>query len=178
MDANALELSEITLRVIGGFYAFAGYVATRAALTAHVIDQAISALAARTTSALERAQSVWLLSAAILILAGGVALMLLLDIAAWLFVLSALGQAAYLFFVAPRYFDVEDPPDAKGRQQSTNAFVLYAAATAYVLWAALTDRLVGLREIPWLLPVAAGAAVSAYALYAIWMYARPLQRRQ
>ncbi len=75
--------------------------------------------------------------------------MLLLDIAPWLFVISSIGQAVYLFVLAPRYFDVVDPPDEQGRRQTTNAFVIYVAATTLVVWAAVLDRLVSWRDVPW-----------------------------
>lgn len=176
MEAAALEVSDIVLRVIGGFYAFAGYVATRAALTSNLIDQAFAALTVQATAARERHQTLWLFCGAILVLASGAALLLLLDIAVWLFIASALAQAAYLFLAAPRYFDVDDPPDANGRRQTTNAFVLYTAATAYVIWAAYTGKLVNLMDLPWQLPVVTAAAVSGYVLYAIWQFTKPLQR--
>ena len=99
-----MDFTEISLRVIGAFYAFAGYVATRAGLTSHCIDRAIAAIAMKKPPRLETAQTVWLLCAAMIVLAGGVALLLLLDFAPWLFLASALGQAAYIYYVAPRYF--------------------------------------------------------------------------
>ena len=52
-------------------------------------------------------QAMWLLFAAALILVGGVMLVLLLG-SFW----RRPSGKRYLFFVAPRYFDVEEPPDA------------------------------------------------------------------
>jgi hypothetical protein len=169
-----VDFTDIGLRVIGAFYAFAGYVATRAGLTSYFIDRAIAAIAAQKPSRLETWQAVWMLGAATLVLAGGLAFMLLLDVAPWLFLASALGQALYIFFVAPRYFDVEDPPDPAGRRASTNAFVLYSAATAFVLWADYMGHLTGWREVPWPLLAAALALVAAHLGYVIWIVARPL----
>jgi hypothetical protein len=170
-----MDLTELSQRAIGAFYTFAGYIAIRAALTSRLIDRAIAAIALEKETAAEKAQGAWLMSAALVVLAGGVLLMLLLDLAAWAFVASAVGQAAYLFVVAPRYFDVDEPPDARGRRQSTNAFVLYSAATAFVLWAYCTGRLIGWREVPWPVLAGAAAAVAAYAVYALWLFARPLR---
>lgn len=161
---------EVLLCVVGAFYAFAGYVATRAGLTSHFVDRAIAAIGGKKPSAVDTAQSYWLLSAATLILAGGVALVVLLDIAVWLFLASAAGQAMYLFVVAPRYFDVADPPDPRGRRQSTNAFVIYLAATAFVVWAAATGKLVSGQQLGWLLAVPA-VAVIAHLAYVVWMLA-------
>ncbi len=171
MASGGLEIADIALRLIGAFYAFAGYVATRAGLTSYFIDRAIAAIALKKPTAAETAQTVWLLGAAMLILAGGVLLMLLLDLAAWAFAASSLAQVAYLFYVAPRYFGVDDPPDPRGRRQSTNAFVVYTAATAFVVWAALTGRLVPWKDVPWQLLAIAGAAVAAHVARTIWLLA-------
>lgn len=167
-----MDIADIALRVIGAFYAFAGYVATRSGLTSYFIDRAIAAIALKKPAAAETAQTVWLLGAAMLVLTGGVMLMLLLDLAAWAFAASTLGQIAYLFVVAPRTFDVEDPPDARGRQQSINAFVVYTAATAFVLWAALTGRLVSWRDVPWPLLALGAAAIGVHAGHSLWLLAK------
>jgi hypothetical protein len=115
------------------------------------------------------------LCGSILILAGGAALMLLLHAAPWLFVISSIGQAVYLFVLAPRYFDVVDPPDEQGRRQTTNAFVIYVAVTALVVWAAVTDRLIPWRDVPWPLIAAAAVTVAAYSVYLLWTFYRPLK---
>ena len=173
MASDGLEIADIALRLIGAFYALAGYVATRAGLTSYFIDRAIAAIALKKPTTAETAQTVWLLGAAMLILIGGVLLMLLLELAAWAFAASSLAQVAYLFFVAPRYFDVDDPPDPRGRRQSTNAFVVYTAATAFVLWAALTGgRLLPWKDVPWPLLAMAGAAIAAHVAHTIWLLAK------
>ena len=158
-----MDLIEVVLRLVGAFYAFAGYVATRAALTSHFFDRAIAAIAAEKPAGTETAKFIWLLAAAVIVGLSGIALMLRLDVAPWLFLASSAGQAAYIFHVAPRYFDRDDPPDPGGRRQSTNAFVVYTAATAFVLWAAYMGRLLSWRDVPWPLLVIAAAAIIAYA---------------
>lgn len=160
-----MDLLDIILRVIGAFYAFAGVVATRAALTSHLLDVAIAAIGAKVVPRVELLRTAWLLTAATLVLAGGVALMLLLDWAPALFVTSALGQLAYLAIAAPSYFDRGDPPDAKGRRQTTNAFILYTAATAFVCWAYAAGRLHPLLEINPVALAAGALAVAANLIY-------------
>lgn len=167
---------EIALRVIGAFYAFAGYVGTRAALASNLVDRAIAAIAYEKPSTRETVQSIWLLTASCLILAGGVMLILLIDLAAWVFLACALGQALYLYHVAPTYFDVEEAPDARGRQQSTNAFVLYAAVTAFVLWAQYVGKLADWRDMPWQVLAVASAVVIGYVAYVFLMFFRPVPR--
>ena len=102
MASDGLEIADIALRLIGAFYAFAGYVATRAGLTSYFIDRAIAAIALKKQTAPETAQTAWLLSAAVLVLIGGVLLMLQMDLAAWAFAASSLAQVAYLFLAAAR----------------------------------------------------------------------------
>lgn len=157
----------VALCVLGAFYAFAGYVASRAALTSYFVDQAIAAIGGKKASRQETAQSYWLLSAATLILAGGVSLMFLLDIAAWLFLASALGQALYLFYVAPRFFDEPEGPDAAGRRRSTNAFVVYLVATALVVWALSAGKLMSWQEAGWPLLAVPAAVMAAHLAYVV-----------
>ena len=51
---ETIELTDIVLRVIGAFYAFGGYVATRAGLMSRFLDQAIAAIAMKKPTASER----------------------------------------------------------------------------------------------------------------------------
>ncbi|MCC7250830.1 hypothetical protein [Hyphomicrobium sp.] len=158
---------QIALCAVGAFYAFAGYVATRVALTSHFVDRAIAAIACKRPSKTETAQSYWLLAAATLVLAGGVALLFLIDVAAFLFLLSAIGQALYLFYVAPRYFDVEDAPDAVGRRRSINAFVIYLVATAFVVWALSAGKLASWQDVGWPWLALTAALVAAHVGYIV-----------
>jgi hypothetical protein len=163
---------KVALCALGAFYAFAGYVATRAALTSHLVDHAIAAIAAKKPSRIETAQSYWLLAAATIVLAGGVALLFLIDIAAWLFLASSIGQALYLFYLAPRFFDVEDAPDAAGRRGSTNAFIIYLVATALVIWALSAGKLTPWREAGWSWLALCAALVAAHIGYVVWTVVR------
>lgn len=163
---------KIVLCAIGAFYAFAGHVATRAALTSHFVDRAIAAIEGKRPSRVETVQSYWLLSAAALVLASGVALLFLLDVAAWLFLASAMGQALYLFCLAPLLFDVADPPEAGGRRGSVNAFVVYAAATALVVWAVARGELESWQDVAWPWLALPAAVVGAHVGYVVWTIAR------
>lgn len=167
-----MDGTELFLRLVGAFYVFAGYIATRATLMSLFMDRAIAAIGATKPKWAETARHYWLLVAAAIVLSGGVALMALLDVAAALFLLSAAGQAVYLFFIAPHVLDGEDPPDAVGRRQSTNAFVIYLAATALVVWALSTGKLIGVWQAnPGVIAVA-GAAVALHIGHVAWTLAR------
>lgn len=168
------DFSDLALRLVGAFYAFAGVVATRAGLTSRLLDVAIAAIDARKPNSSETGRAAWMLMAGIFILAGGIALVLRVDIAAWLFTLSALAQAVYLGVVAPRFLDHGDPPDPAGRQSTINAFFLYLAATAFVLWAFVSGKLDPWQTLPWPILPAAAAAVATYAGYAIYRFMKPL----
>ena len=168
---ETIELTDIVLRVIGAFYAFGGYVATRAGLMSRFLDQAIAAISMKKPTPTERAQNAWLLATAALVLTGGVLLLAGLQLAAWVFVLSTLGQIAYIYYVAPHFFDAENEPDADGRRGSSNALVIYAAATAFILWAAHRGRLVGVEQASTPALIAVAAALLLYAGYvarALW----------
>lgn len=163
---------EIGLRAVGAFYAFAGYVATRSALMSSFLDGAIAAIGGSNPNRAETARTTWLLVSALVVFAGGVALIGLLDVAAWLFVLSALGQVAYLGLVAPRYFDRDDPPDEVGRRQTTNASVIYLAATAFVVWALWRGKLVAWSEMnPGVLAVIV-AAIVLHVGHTLWTWSK------
>ncbi len=168
---ETVELTDVVLRIIGAFYAFGGIVATRAGLMSQLIDQAIAAIALKKPTRSERAQNAWMMATAALVLIGGVLLLAGLQIAAWVFLASSLGQAAYIYYVAPRFFDGKNEPDGDGRRASTNAFVIYSAATAFILWAAYRGRLVRLDEASTPALVAVGAGLLLYAGYlarALW----------
>jgi hypothetical protein len=163
---------KIALAAIGAFYAFAGYVATRAALMSHLMDHAIAAISAKKPSRTEVAQSYWLISAAALVLAGGVFLLFLVDIAAWFFLASALGQAFYIFYLAPRIFDVEDAPDPLGRRRTVNAFAIYLVATAFVLWSLAAGKLTRVGDAGWPVLSLCAALIAAYVVYVARSLAR------
>lgn len=162
-----MDLADFGLRLVGAFYVFAGYVATRAALTSHILDKALAAIGGKGLTRVEIATTAWHVVAAALVLASGLALMLRLEMALWLFLASAVGQAAYIFFVAPRWFDRADPPDPAGRRQTTNAFVIYTAVAAMVAWAAQRGLLLDWRELATPLLALAGAAFAAHVLYVL-----------
>ncbi len=168
---ETVELTDVALRIIGAFYAFGSFVATRAALVSQLIDQAIAAIALKKPARTETAQNAWMIATAALVLIGGVLLLAGLQLAAWVFVASSLGQAAYIYYVAPRFFDAENEPDGGGRRASTNAFVIYAAATAFIVWAAYRGRLVTLDQASTPALIAVGAGLALYAGYvarALW----------
>ena len=169
---------DVVLQLLGLFYAFAGYIAVRAVHQARLIDMAIDVLSAvalpeEMTPPREHQRALWLLIASLLILAGGIALLLQMELAAWIFLASATLQIAYLLFAAPHYFDDGEKPDGQGRQGSNNAAMLYVAATVFVLWALQTGRLKPLSSIPLELAAAAAIGVAVYAMYALWKFARP-----
>lgn len=169
-----LDIYTPVLVLFGAFYAFGGVVAARAALSSHFFDAALAAIGGKKSSRVETLRAVWLIAGAFLVLAGGVALALRLQIAVALFLASAITQALYLRVLAPRYFDRDDPPDAEGRRATTNAFVLYCGATSLVVWASLTDRLLPLSAVsPWLLASAA-SGIAAFLLWVVVRFLMPI----
>ena len=157
-----MDGTDIALRVIGAFYAFAGLVTARMGLTSNLVDHAIAAIAMQKPDRIETHRTIWLLGLSTLTFSSGVCLMLMLEPAAWIFAIGVLVQALYFVALGPYYFDAAEPPDPLGRRRSINAFVLYCAATAFVVWAAYAGRLVAIADASrWLL----GGAVAAIALH-------------
>jgi hypothetical protein len=54
---ETIELTDVVLRIIGAFYAFGGFVATRAGLMSQFIDQAIAAIALKKPTRTETAHT-------------------------------------------------------------------------------------------------------------------------
>lgn len=162
---------EILLCLVGAFYAFGGFVATRAALTSHFMDRAIAALGGEKPARSETVKTYWMLAAAGIILAGGASLLFLLDVAVGLFLASAAGQALYLLVLAPRFFDAVDPPEAAGRRATVNAFVIYLASTALVVWAWKAGKLVSVASAAWPALAIPAALVLAHIAYVVRMLA-------
>jgi hypothetical protein len=156
----------IGFALVGAFYVFAGFVAARAALSSWMLDQALAAISAKPVPARERHLTLWMLASAWLVLTGGVAALLLLPVAPWLFGVCALSQAFYLVFLAPHYFDVEDPPDPLGRQRTVNAFVLYAVVTAGLV--AARGELTAWEQATLFQWALFGAVSTAFGFYLMW----------
>lgn len=119
--------------VIGAFYVFAGAVAIRAGRMNRLLDKAISGISGKPTPFAERVRGNYAFLVGVLTLASGAALLLLSRWAVAAFLLCAVAQAAYLVW-AVRALPPNDADEAKGRRGSFNAFVIYSAATALVVW--------------------------------------------
>jgi hypothetical protein len=173
---NTLSLASGALVAMGAFYTFAGFVAVRGAVQGRFFDIAIAQISLQPPQTAETARAVWLLVASLFVLAGGLFLILRLEWAAAAFVISSAGQALYLLFVAPVLLDRDDPPDAKGRQQTINAFILYVAATLFVLWAYRTGKLMSPDQVGWPVVIGALGVLSAAALHAAFRFFYPLAK--
>jgi hypothetical protein len=173
---TSFDVSHGVLVLIGAFYTFAGLVGLKMAVSGRLMDVAIAAISLQPTPRAEIARGVWLLVSSILVLAGGLFLILRTEWAAWAFVASAAGQAIYLLLVAPVFLDKDDPPDATGRQQTINAFILYAAATAFVLWAYRTGRLLPAEAVGWPAIYGALAVLGAAATWGTYRFAYPMAK--
>lgn len=159
---------ETALRVVGLFYVMSGVLVVRSLAVSGMADAAYTAIMGTPPHPAERARELWLAASSVLIAAGGLALILLLDLAAVLFILGALLQIAYLGVIAPRYLDPHDAPDAGGRAKTWNAAIVYLVATGLVVLAALGGVLRPWHDAPvWLLG-AAGVALVAGIGWTVW----------
>ena len=128
---------------IGFFYVIAGFVVLRAIALGNLLDRALGTIELSKPDPKEQTKTFVLTIGAYLTAASGAALVTLSSMAIILFVLNTLVQGGYLAW-ARKALPPEDEADRKGRQQTINAFVIYAAVTAFVTWLGYTD---GLR--PW-----------------------------
>jgi hypothetical protein len=167
----APDLTQIALFVIGAFYVAGGYLATRAALMSRLIDMSIAAIAMEKPSAAATFKSAWLLTTAVLVLAAGAALLILSQLAVPLFVVAAASQALYVYVLAPRLVDKDDPPDETGRRRTRIALYLYLIATAFVMLSALGGSLfppAGNSGVAWFAFLAIVGGHLAYVARSLW----------
>jgi hypothetical protein len=166
-----LSVAQYAAIAVGAFYVFAGYVVLRAMMLNRVMDRLLAALN-DPSAPREQMKSRVLTAGGVLTLASGAALALLSPLAAVLFTANALWQGGYLLW-AERALPPEDASDARGRQQTKNAFVVYLAATAFVMWLAAQGQL-----RPWDAPLQAYAIDAAAVLVAVAVVWLSLTRRK
>lgn len=129
---------------VGGLYIVAGAFVLRMMKLDVLMDGLLQALEGKPTSANERWKSAILTAGAYLTLAGGAALATLSFLALPLFLANTVVEGGYLVW-ATRALPPGDADETKGRRQTTNAFVIYAAACAFVVWLSVQG---GLRAWP------------------------------
>lgn len=151
---------------IGVFYVFAGFVVMRAMAMEGLMDTVLAALTNENDVNEER-RTRFLRVGAFLTLTSGAALALLSPLAPWLFMANTLVQGGYLYW-AERVLAPEDADEQKGRPRTKNAFVVYLAATAFVVWLQAQGAL-----RPWTAPIethALDAGIIALSLLAAWAW--------
>lgn len=128
---------------LGLFYVIAGLFVLRTIYVGTLLDRAIDAIKLSKPDPKEQMKTLILTVGAYLTAASGASLVTLSPVATILFALNVGVQGGYLLW-ASRALPPEDEADRKGRRQTTNAFVIYSAVTAFILWLEYTG---GLR--PW-----------------------------
>ncbi len=171
---------DVVLQLCGAFYVFAGFVLARAILASRVADHAIAALSGKRRAERDAIKEGYSLVLAFATFVSGVAVLVLSTWAVPAFLTAAAAQAVYLFAVAPRYLDEAGKGLPEGRRQSTNAFVIFCAVAAFVVWGTAKERLRPLADIPEWQVLAAMAAILVFAIHighGIWQTrAQGLQR--
>lgn len=166
--------SQVAAIAVGAFYVFAGVVVLRAMALDRVMDALLAALN-DPSGPKEKMRSRVLMVGAFLTLASGVVLMLLSPLAAPVFVANAVWQGGYLLW-AERALPPEDEDDARGRRQTKNAFFVYLAATAFVVWLGVQGQLRS-WDVPLQTTVIDVAVVVAVAV-ATWAFIHMPRREQ
>ena len=113
-----MDVGVVGFLLLGAFYTFAGFAGVEMACRSRLFDIAIAKISMKRPPQAETLKGLWFIGQGLVILAGGLALLLRLDLAAVFFLIGAAGQALYLGLLGPFYFDKSDPPDPRGRAQS------------------------------------------------------------
>jgi hypothetical protein len=144
---------EWLLRGMGLFYTLAGVAYARHFALDGAMDKMLEALEGP-PPAKEKIKSYWLKTGAALTVASGLALLTLSWWIVPLMIANAIVQGAWLAY-ARRAFPPEDEAEARGRRQTTNAFLIWLIATAIALiavWGAGSPVVPGLVQ-DWLPPL-------------------------
>lgn len=139
-----MDMIDAIMLAVGAFYAFAGLLLARAAVMERLLDQALARLTMKPLPRRDALASGFAGLLALVVFAGGVALMLRLTLAVGVFLSGTLLQALHLVWLAPAILDRDGPPDPAGRTRTRNAAILYAVMAVCVAWRAASGRLV-----PW-----------------------------
>lgn len=118
---------------LGAFYLAGGVLVINGARTELFLDGALKKLTGEPTPVAERIRAAYGVAVGVLMVAGGAALLLRSWWASVVFGLGVVLQAVYLVW-ATRALPPQNAEEAKGRRGGFNAFVIYSAATAFVLW--------------------------------------------
>lgn len=140
-----MDAIDITARLVGAFYTFGGIVALRALAMDSVLDQALASITRSRPDPEDLLRRRVLAATSVITGVSGLSLALLSAWAPWLFLLNLGLQAAWLVFAARR-FPPTDDSEALGRRRVANAAVIWAVATAMVLWLRAEDRLGALTD--------------------------------
>lgn len=155
---------------VGAFYTFAGFVVLRSMALNGLLDAALEAITLKKTDAKDRIQSRLLTFGGCLTFASGLALMTLSPWATLIFAANTIVQGAYLVW-AWKALPPESEREKEGRNQTINAFVIYLAAFAFVVYAqsqgVLAHWPLDVGSLSWLIePLAIGAVTAG--VWAKW----------
>ena len=127
-----MDILAIVARLIGGWYVFAGAVALNAWRLNGFMDRALEKLTLQPTDRVEQLRGWTIFGVGALTLMSGLFLILLSPLAPPAFMACCALQGAY-FAWARKALPPKDEAGRRGRRASTNAFLLYLGATAFVL---------------------------------------------
>lgn len=129
----ALNVLTVTTLAIGVFYMLGGVVVLRQLVMDSVLDKALAMLGSKSAGKEQLATRILTLGA-MLTFASGLSLMALSHRAPWIFGANLAVQAGYLVWAA-RHIPPEDEASQRGRSATIRAFYIYAAMTAFVVYA-------------------------------------------
>ncbi len=166
-------MAEIGLMLIGGFYVYAGFVATRGALATALFDRAMAQNAGRETPPLDTLRTLWLLAGSASIAVSGATLVLLLDASRYVFVAAAVIQGTYLHVASPYLFEKASAETGRDQVLARMAYMIFLAATLLVLIAGHFGLLRGLAAVSTTSLVLVAVVAAAITGIGLWRTSGP-----
>lgn len=162
-NRTPMDPIDILFRAVGLFYVLAGWLGLRAVVMDAMLDKAIAAIGSSAEDPKEVSKRRVLACFSTMIGASGAALALLSFWALPLFLANIVLQAVWVAWARRFLVDTDEGDDARGRRQVINAAIVYAVATAGVVWLWREGHLG-----PWDDPVAVLGVLAVAAGLAIW----------
>jgi hypothetical protein len=155
-----MDVTQVMLRIVGIFYLLSGLAGMRAMAVDSLLDKVLAGITLKPTERKEVVRRWFLVSGSATVGLSGAALMVLSLWAVPLFVVATLLQAAWLIWARTNYVPESDD-EVRGRRQSTNAAIIYAAMTAMVVWVGAAGMLMPWLD-PWALFIPVAGLLLAY----------------
>lgn len=159
----------ILLYVAALFYLVTGLYAARLLMRYEFMDGALDVIEGKVRPFWPRYQTAYLTAGALVIALSGLLTLFRTDLALYAALIAVAQQAVYFYYLAPRFMDPYDPPEARGRRSSQNAYLGFCVFTLGLAWALWAHHLRPVALMPQLDLAIAGGCVVVWMGYVAWL---------